>query len=150
MKHKIPSRELSLILSIAFTVFTLCGLQFYAISSIMHDSFQKRHNHEYETYSEKNLPGVLKTLEIKDDYHRLRNDTTPLPKTEDWKVAKDKLDSYEEYISNLKYEIGLYRESEREVRSQLSRIQLRNSVIGLILILSSVYFLYKSKKEADA
>ena len=114
---------------------------------MIHESGQELHNHRYKSYPGANLPLVLNMLEIKDNLNRLQKDDTHLPKTKDWEDAKKKLVEYEGYISDLKKEIDLHKKATSELSSKVSKIQLRNSLIGLILIIISAYFGRKLKKE---
>lgn|GEM_PF-4528485 len=132
-------KTLPLMFSIAFTAFTVCSLQFYELNKISHETTMKAY--EDGTLAADNLSLVLKPLELVEQKYILNNTEQPISQSAEWATANEKL---VQFSNRLK----LKNKFHNEITAKISKIQLRNSFIGLVLILGSLisaFFLKKNK-----
>lgn len=128
---------LYLLLSVAFTAFTLCSLQFYELSKISDQATMEAL--KSGVLAPDNLPRVLTRLELVERINTLNNSNQSLTQLEEWSEAK-------ETLAKFSTRLKLKNDFHREISRKISRIQLRNTIIGLVLILSSLGALLYSKR----
>ncbi|WDE95560.1 hypothetical protein PQO03_07485 [Lentisphaera profundi] len=144
---KINYKATALALSVGFSFFTLCSLQFYDIGDTLHDSWEEEQKFKYETYAPDNLSGTIEYLELIEEGNILHKKNIPLSKTQEWKESKTKIDKYTQNIKDLETELAFHKQATSKIRTQLSKIQLRNSMIGLLIIIGSLIFGMIGKKQ---
>jgi len=133
-------KKLSMIFSVAFSAFIFCSLQFYELSSISHKAKMKEF--EYGILAPANLPRVLEMLELVEQRIILKKSSQPLSQSEEWTEAKEELGKYSNSLK-------LKNDFHREISRKISTIQLRNSRIGLVLILTSLVALLFARKTKN-
>jgi len=115
------------IFAVAFIAFTSCSLQFFELSKLSHQTTMAA----YEgggILAPENLERVLPRLELIEQRNARESQGQSLAQSEEWAEAQEKL---ARYSTLLKLKNDFHRDSSQK----LSDITLRNSIIGLVLIL---------------
>ena len=123
----------------AFIAFTLCSLQFYELSKMSDRATMEAHK-SGGVLATANLPRVLTHLELVEKRNARNNSNQSLTQSVEWSEAKETL---AKYSARLK----LKNDFHRDISLKMSRIQLRNAIIALVLILSSSVTLLLSMRK---
>jgi hypothetical protein len=116
-------------LAMASIAFVLCSLQFYELSKISDRATLEAHK-SGEVLATANLPRVLTHLELVEKRNALNNSNQSLTQSAEWSEAKETLSKYSARLK-------LKNDFHSDISLKMSRIQLRNSIIVLVLVLSS-------------
>ena len=129
MKLRIRSSEIFTAVSCAYIAFTLCSLQFYEVDKISHRAWME--TFEVGIRAPENLPGVLERLERTERRFIRTESEQPLTQSKEWAEARESLEQYSRALQ-------VKNAFHDDVSRKLSAINLRNTSIGLVLVLGYV------------